>query len=169
MTDLDWLRAVAEQEGGFEGVIRPHLADLLAYFARRIRPREDAADCLSETMLVLWRRRDELPAEEDGVRAWAFGIAKRVLANQRRGQTRRSDLADQLRAELVVSVQPTPPMAGEVADALAQLKDVDRELVTLVAWDGFGVAEAGALLGLKPEASRARYSRARTKLRGLLF
>ncbi len=73
MTGLDWLRTVAEQQDGFDAAVRPHLPDLLAYFARRIRPQEDAADCLSETLLVLWRRRDKLPSDQGGVRAWRFG------------------------------------------------------------------------------------------------
>ena len=45
------------------------------------------------------------------------------------------------------------------------LPDRDRELVLLVAWEGFGVAEAGVVLGLKPDAARQRYARARARLR----
>jgi RNA polymerase sigma-70 factor (ECF subfamily) len=141
--------------------------DLLAYFLRRLDDREDAADCLSETLLALWRRRRALPGDKDSARAWAFGAAKRVLANHRRGRIRHSTLADRLRVELSVAPIADAP-AFEVREALAALAEDDRELVTLIAWDGFGVAEAGALLGLKPDASRVRYYRARMRLRALL-
>jgi RNA polymerase sigma factor (sigma-70 family) len=141
--------------------------DLLGYFLRRIDNREDAADCLSETLVVLWRRRRTLPADRDGMRAWAFGAAKRVLANYRRGRVRHTELARRLRGELAAAPAPSGPQR-EVREALATLPEQDRELVVLIAWDGFGVAEAGAFLGLKAEASRARYSRARARLRELL-
>lgn len=52
--------------------------------------------------------------------------------------------------------------------ALAALSEQDLELVALIVWDGFGVAEAGALLGLRPDAARQRYARARSRLRGAL-
>lgn len=165
MTDLDIGRLTSARTD-FESALRPHLRDLLAYFARRVQPQEDAADCLSETLLVLWRRADELPTETDALRAWTFGIAKGVLANQRRGAVRQNQLAERLRGEIAVH---RPHSEGEdsraMFTALANLRTTDRELVTLIIWDGFGVAEAGALLGLSPGAARARYSRARSQLR----
>jgi DNA-directed RNA polymerase specialized sigma24 family protein len=114
---------------------------------------------------VLWRRADELPAEPEALRAWTFGIAKGVLANQRRGEVRRNDLTERLRGEMAVQAPPTDENASATFAALATLRATDRELVTLIIWDGFGVAEAGALLGLSPGAARTRYSRARSQLR----
>jgi RNA polymerase sigma-70 factor (ECF subfamily) len=154
---------LVDEASAFDDAIRPLMKPLLAYFVRRIVPTEDAADCLSETLVVLWRRRQSLPADEQDVRRWAYGIAKGVLANMRRGRVRHRALAERLRAEVVASV--VPPDDGDVADALDHLNTQDRELVALIVWDGFGVAEAGALLGLKPDAARSRYSRARARLR----
>ncbi|WP_374100546.1 sigma factor-like helix-turn-helix DNA-binding protein [Pseudarthrobacter sp. PvP004] len=42
---------------------------------------------------------------------------------------------------------------------------MSSNLRTARLWDGFGVAEAGALLGLSATAARTRYSRARKHLR----
>jgi RNA polymerase sigma factor (sigma-70 family) len=148
----------------FDARIRPVMPKLLAYFVRRVSSTEDAADCLSETLVVLWRRRSEFPMDDDGARAWSYGIAKGILANHHRSQVRHSRLAMRLRADLADS----PVVATIDVDldaALATLTESDRELVLLVAWDGFGVGEAGTFLGLSPEAARARYSRARKALR----
>ena len=152
-----------DEATAFDDAIRPLMKPLLAYFARRITPTEDAADCLSETLVVLWRRREVLPASEEDVRRWAYGIAKGVLANMRRGRMRHQALAGRLRD--VVSASVIAPVDTDVAEALNQLGAKDRELVALIVWDGFGVAEAGAILGLMPDASRSRYSRARARLR----
>ena len=164
-------RATANRETWeFEAAVVPLMPALLAYFARRVLPVDDAADCLSETMIVLWRQRATLPASEGARRGWAFGIAKRVLANQRRGRIRQMALADRVRAE----VRAAMPDSGAAADgdavsvALDSLPERDRELVRLIVWDGFGVAEAGALLGIRAGAARTRYSRAKQRLRELL-
>src|SRR5918992_1551637 len=77
--------------------------ELLAYVLRRVDRAEDAADVVAETFLVAWRRMDKVPAGDEA-RLWLYGVARRQLANQRRGELRRSRLADRLRAELPVAV-----------------------------------------------------------------
>lgn len=149
-----------------EREIRDLMPDLLGYFVRRLDNREDAADALSETLIVIWRKQRSLPDDLEGRRRYAFGIARKVLAAAHRGRLKHRDIADALHAELLIAGDP--PVDDGLEDALAQLSESDRELVLLVAWEGFGVAEAGAVLGLKPEAARARYSRARARLRELI-
>ena len=151
---------------GFEASIAPLMQPLLTYFARRVLPRDESADCLSETLVVLWRKRDRLPATDGELRAFAFGVAKGVLANHVRGRVRQGALGDRVRDEVRVAAPSV--VDDDVREALASLNARDRELVQLIVWDGFGVAEAGALLGIRPGAARTRYSRAKEKLRVLL-
>jgi RNA polymerase sigma-70 factor (ECF subfamily) len=143
--------------------------DLLAYFARRVSPLDYAADCVSETLAVLWRRLDDLPAERDAQRAWTFGIARGVLQNYRRAGSRRIALADQLRAALpVVPIFEPNDSRIDLLEALSSLKEADRELVLLVAWEGVSLEAAAGILRINAPAARARYSRARAKLRDAL-
>ena len=58
--------------------------------------------------------------------------------------------------------------SGEAAEALGYRTPSDRELVTLIVWDGLGVGEAGAVLGLKLAAARRSYQRDRSALRDRL-
>jgi RNA polymerase sigma-70 factor (ECF subfamily) len=69
--------------------------ELLTYVLRRVDRAEDAADVVAETFLVAWRRLDKVPAGDEA-RLWLYGVARRQLANQRRGQLRRLRLADRL-------------------------------------------------------------------------
>lgn len=157
------------EHSAFRDAVRPLMAPLLAYFVRRVTPQEDAADCLSEVLTVLWRRRKELPDTDERIRQWAYGIAKGVLANSIRGKVRRIALADRVRLDVKdMTVVDAPEIELDVIRALDQLSELDRELVRLIVWDGFGVAEAGSLLGLRAENARSRYSRARTRLKELL-
>lgn len=151
--------------------LRPLIPRLHAYFVRRVDPSADAADGVSETLLALWRHREKWPAAEGELRAYAYGVARGVLANLRRSRRRQSALAERVRDAVVIESARPGPGAAEALDvraALDRLGDKDREIVLLVAWDGLGVAEAGAVLGLSPTAARARYSRARARLRAAL-
>lgn len=151
-----------------EAFIRTVADELLRYFARRVSPHEDAADCLSETLLVLWRRRERLPIEHRERRAWSYGIAHRVLAAHRRHSVRQLSLTHRLREEL-----RHRPIAAQSTDdsaiaALAALSPRDQELVTLIVWEGFSITEAATVIGIRADAARARYSRARRSLRACL-
>lgn len=163
--DFSWTTILEDR---FEENVRELTPALMAYFVRRVDPVEDAADCVSEALLVLWRQRDRLPEGKAEVRAWSFGVAKGVLANHRRGKVRRGALSEKLRQGLVHEPQAPYESDGEVHRALSLLRLKDRELVMLIVWDGFGVAEAGAILGLSATASRTRYSRARKQLKDTL-
>lgn len=143
---------------GFEHQIRTLSPALLGNFLRRVEPADDAADCLSETLLVLWRQRERLPESTDGLRAWSFGIAKGVPSDYRRGKVRQRALSEKLRAGLVHVPVAIDPHDQHVRTALNDLRAKDRELVMLIVWDGFGVAEAGAHLGLSATAARSRYA-----------
>jgi hypothetical protein len=66
----------------------------------------------------------------------------------------------------------SPPRSGPPADETVAVRDAftrlpadDRELLTLVAWDGLRTDEAAALLGITPAAARQRLVRARRRLR----
>ena len=75
-------------------------------------------------------------------------------------------LADRLRADLAISYQPAEP-AGQLAvtaAAFRRLPDADRELLTLVAWEGLDPGQIAAVLGCSRNAVRIRLHRARRKL-----
>lgn len=146
------------------GCVAAHAPDLLAYFERRTRNGE-AADLLSETLLVAWRRIDDLPVDDTEARMWLFGVARRVLANAERAAIRRGKLADRLRGQLAVR----PAHAADddlhaVRDAVRRLPDDLRELIALVHWEGFSIAEAAQITGIPASTARGRYQTARRLL-----
>jgi DNA-directed RNA polymerase specialized sigma24 family protein len=68
----------------FEALVREVGPSIAGYVVRRVEVHADAADVLSETLLVAWRRADALPQDAEGARRWLIGVARGVLANQRR-------------------------------------------------------------------------------------
>jgi RNA polymerase sigma-70 factor, ECF subfamily len=148
---------------------------LLRYFTRRVDHREDAADLLGETLLVVWRRAAQLPSGEDEARMWMFGIARRVLLTHNRGQGRKLALADKLRGELAVAssaagVDGRPVLGGGdlrefVRSLIRDLDPLDQEIVALAHWERMPLADIAALIGMKQSTVRTRYARARESLR----
>lgn len=158
----------AKEVDRIEAAVRDASPDLLAYFARRVDSTEDAADLLAETLLAVWKRIAALPTDAGEVRPWMFGIARNTLLHYYRGKRRRAALADRLRGILATESQPGFIDSSEfdgLHEALRILGEVDREIITLVHWDGLSLAEAARVLKLKDGTVRSRYHRARTALR----
>ncbi len=142
-----------------------HGPDVLAYALRRAPSAEDAAEAVAETFLVAWRRLSDVPPEPEA-RLWLYGVARRSLANQRRGADRRGRLAERLRIEAstVLTSVPADDQREKVLAALAALAPDDRELLLLIGWEGLAPAEAAEVLEISAVAARARLHRARRRL-----
>lgn len=152
----------------FRRLFRETERDVLAYVLRRVPTRDDAPDVVAETYLVAWRRIEEVPKGEEA-RLWLLGVARRQLANMKRGHLRRQRLADRMRDELA----RLPLDAGAVRtesdpdldEAFARLPEEDREVLTLLAWEGLKPNEIATVLGIRGVTARSRLHRAKKRLR----
>jgi RNA polymerase sigma-70 factor (ECF subfamily) len=154
----------------FGRLYREQARAILAYALRRVENPEDASDVVAETFLVAWRRLDEIPLGR-GERLWLYAVARRVTANIRRAEGRRTRLSERLAETLPAELANPPGPGGEAARALramAGLGDEERELLLLVTWDELSPSEAAKVLGLSQLAARSRLHRARRRLRALL-
>jgi RNA polymerase sigma-70 factor, ECF subfamily len=152
----------------YEAAYRELYAPICGYALRRVREPEDAAEVIAETFATLWRRFDRCPQGAE-LRPWLFGVARRVLANQRRGERKRSALSERLVANVDPRTALYPDEApSELARAFASLSDSDRELLSLVAWEGLTSEELAVALGTNRAAVRLRLHRARKRLRDAL-
>jgi RNA polymerase sigma-70 factor, ECF subfamily len=142
---------------------RPHI---VAYALRRTASREEAADIVSETFEIAWRRLKDVPDDPDGL-LWLYVTARHVLANSSRRIHRRDELtvrlAEGLRAVDVVG-DPVNETGILALSSLRSLPAEDRELLMLTAWEGLSSAEVGRILGCSPTAARIRLHRARARL-----
>ena len=154
----------------FEAAYRELYEPICGYTLRRVRDPEDAAEAIAETFVTLWRRFERCPQGEQ-LRPWLYGVARRVIANQRRGERRRTALGERLvenfdPAGFEATVGPEDPTA--LAQAFAGLSESDRELLSLVAWEGLSRDEIAVALGTSRAAVRLRLHRARKRLRDAL-
>lgn len=148
----------------FEAVYRRTYEQILGYATRRCSCAEDAADVVAETYVIAWRRMAELPHGDAG-RLWLYGVARRVLANHRRGERRRATRHAELTAEAEILFPPPSPLSGpdEVGRAMDMLSDDDRELLTLAVWEELDPGQIAEVLGCSRNAARTRLHRARKR------
>lgn len=139
---------------------------VLLYFKRRIDS-ETAQDCTAETFLVAWRRIDDVP---DKALPWLYGVARRVLQNQRRSGGRMARLLQRLGGQRP-RTEPGPELAvirrfedAELADALRRLRPADQELLMFANWEELPHAEIGLILGCSAHAVDQRIYRAMHRL-----
>lgn len=154
-----------ERRGRLEALYAAHAPEVLVY-ARRRTDHATAADVLSDVFVVAWRRLDEVPKD---ALPWLLGCARHALLNHQRADRRRSRLAARLNANA-----PSTPFSLEahehrLVQALARLKERDREVLLLTAWEGLTTRQAARVLGCSPQAFKVRAHRARKRLADALL
>lgn len=153
--DKDW----------FTDLYHDNYRTLLAYARRRV-DEQTADEVVADTLLVAWRRRDEVP--EGFERAWLFGVARNTILTAARSARRLTRLRGKMRSTIL---PPWAACASEISDrasallpALQSLRETDREILMLVAWEEMSHAEIGEAMGISPNAVAIRVHRARKRL-----
>jgi RNA polymerase sigma-70 factor (ECF subfamily) len=154
----------------YRTVYDAHATPLLDYFLRRVS-QDYAHDLVAEVFLIAWRRRAIAPDEPD-LRPWLFKVARNVLRNHHRGAARRMRLHERLRAYATTDVVQPPPEQSDTDAllrwALTRLREPDREVLRLTAWEGCTTDELATVLGCSANAAAVRLHRARRRLRKVL-
>jgi RNA polymerase sigma-70 factor (ECF subfamily) len=157
-----------ERDQRFREIYGAVYVDLLRFARRRIHPTH-AEEVVGDVMLVAWRRLDDVPADLSEAHAWLFGVARKILQN-----TRRRDSRHDAGAVRLAEVHHGPADAGHRPDLVAHRIDIaaawpllsasHQEAIALSVLDGLTAPEAAGVLGVS--AARLRLSRARRVLRG---
>lgn len=158
------------------GAVDPDFSTLYAqhlnFVWRNLRalgvPAEELEDAAQDTFVVAYRRSDDFRPDAS-MRAWLYGIARRVASRRRRGGGRRQRLLD------AVAVEPQPRMSAEATvmdqellamavDFLNRLPDGQREAFWLTEVEGLTAAEAGVAAGVSANTIGSRLRAARQSM-----
>jgi DNA-directed RNA polymerase specialized sigma24 family protein len=107
-------------EIGFDDLYRKHVRRIAGYVQARV-PAAYVDDVVSDTFLVAWRRRAEIPPEPH-INLWLFAVARRVIADHRRALRRRRRLVERL---IVLSMNPS--------DAALEHAALEMDVVAILA------------------------------------
>lgn len=153
----------------FQAVYAAERKRLFGFLVRLSRDPHVAADLFQNTWLKLARCAGSLHEQTD-LRAWLFTVARNEYRSYCRAQvldaSRLLVLGREHDAHVATPVEG--PRVAAIDAALRRLSDGDREVILLVAVEGFEPQRAAGILGISYAALRQRLARARQRFAALL-
>ncbi len=175
--DDELLAAAGSDESAFVEFYDRHVDRVIGFGVRRLRDPEEVADLVAAVFLAVLRSADGFDPRRGTARAWLYGIAAKVVAEDRRRSAREAGARARLSGRRLLEPDDYAELesrldaaagAQRLHAAMAGLPPGDRAVLELVALDQLTVTEAAAALGIRPVAARARLARARRRLRSQL-
>jgi RNA polymerase sigma factor (sigma-70 family) len=161
------LRWIGADPDLFEAFYREHVEDLQRFVVRRVGERERAADLTAEIFLAAIGSAHRYRLRRGTPKAWLYGIARVLVANDRRQRGRERARQERFRGSALLDEEDAARMDARI-DAAAQSRRLYAAVLELVAIDELTVAEAAVAAGVAPVTARVRLHRARRKLRAEL-
>ena len=171
------VESIATDPDVFEVFYREHLEAVQRYVARRVAYPHLAADLTADVFLAAVDSAASYRPDRGAPGSWLLGIARHVLATEFRRQSRDRDVVRRISGRRLLDADSLARIeeridaereARKIYVALASLPRRDRALMELVAVDGLSVAEAAAVLGVKPGTARVRLHRSRKRVQAQL-
>jgi RNA polymerase sigma factor (sigma-70 family) len=169
--------SIATDPDVFEVFYREHLEAVQRYVARRVAYPHLAADLTADVFLAAVDSAASYCPDRGTPGSWLLGIARHVLATEFRRQSRDRNVLRRMSGRRLLDADSLARIeeridaereARNLYNALASLPRRDRALMELVAVDGLSVAEAAAVLGVKPGTARVRLHRSRKRVQAQL-
>jgi RNA polymerase sigma factor (sigma-70 family) len=138
-------------------------------YCRRRLPAADVDDVVAVVFTTAWRRIADVPTPPAD-RWWLYGVSRHEVGHRIRTHRRTSALSDRLRLVRDDRTADDPADLGldeahDLVRAVQQLRERDRELIRLVAWEHLTIGEVAATLGCSTNAASIRLHRARQSLK----
>lgn len=167
-------RAAAGDEAAAGLLFDAYHPRIFRYALGKLANRADAEDVAAETFAKVLRELGRFRWKGAGFEAWLFRIASNAVVDHVRKAGR--EQADETVAERVDTAELRTPEAavleGETSEelraVLAQLVPEQREVLLLRFAAGLDAAEAGRVMGKKPNAIRQLQFRALANVRGMI-
>lgn len=168
------LQLISTDPDILDAFYREHIERVQRFVVRRVGDRERAADLTAEIFLAAIDSAHRYRTRQGTPKAWLFGIARVVVANDGRQRKRQRLGEERLRGSTLLDEDDAARLdaridaaqrSRELYAAMARLPEGERAVLELVAIDELSLAEAAAATGLRPVAARVRLHRARRKLR----
>lgn len=165
--------ASVSEPARFARIFDRHAGAIYRFAAARVGP-SVADDVTAEVFRIAFERRGAFDTAVRDARPWLYGIAtnvvRRELRDRRRGiaALERVDARPSLPGEPMLDVGSRVDAERELHqlhDALLALRDDERDVLLLVAWEQLSPSAAAQVLGIPAETARTRLHRARQRLR----
>ena len=171
-----WQQAAHGDRAAFGELFRRHAEAVWNYAYRLTGSWSVAEDLTSATFLAAWRRLGDMALVNSSARPWLYTVASNLARHEFRRQGRFSRVLTRLplndtardHADDVADQIDAQGRLRTVLDAVTKLPKAERQAVELCLLGELSTADAAEALGIAEVSVRARISRARSRLRGVL-
>jgi RNA polymerase sigma factor (sigma-70 family) len=151
----------SERELAFIAVHRDSYPRVYRFVRRRVESAELAEELAADVFRVVWQKWGDQPRSDI---AFLLTVARNLIGNAYRSRDRLLALQAKLRAAAELrSGADSEDMV--VHDALAALRDSERDILQMAYWDELSTAEIAGVLGCSQSAAKVRLHRARAAFR----
>lgn len=167
-------RACAGDTGAFASLYDQYVHKIYSYIVMRVGDPETAQDLTADVFLRALESLDTFEWRGFPVSSWLFRIARnRVVDHLRRRQRRKQVPLLEEALELASELEPFHLVEKQVSReqllaAIAQLTDIQREIIALRFAAELPIAQAARVLGISEEAVKARQHSALSALRRIM-
>lgn len=171
-TDADLItRASKGDRAAFQLLYERHWQPVYRFAWLLAKSVQDAEDITQECFLALVRNAAAFDAHRSQLRTWLLAVARNQHLLRCRGRVRQAGPATIESVEESVGLVEELirlETAGAVRRAVEALPSAQREALYLVEFEDLSLADAAEVLGIEPNAVKARLFRAREQLKRLL-
>ncbi|MGE0789543.1 MAG: sigma-70 family RNA polymerase sigma factor [Sandaracinaceae bacterium] len=170
-------RVRAGDASAIDALLARHQETIYRFGLRMCRDREDARDVLQETLLTMARSAEGFRGASSFT-TWLYTVARSFCIKKRRRRAGAPARVHSLESDVPGEVMALPDPARDphaaleakrdtdaLAEAIAQLDPVQREVLVLRDVEGLSAAEVAEVLGVGVAAVKSRLHRARVALR----
>ena len=152
-------------EEELELLVKEYSEGLLRYCIGILENYADAQDAVQTTFIRAWKKRATL-RKKTAIKSWLYRIAYRICIDELRQRRNTEELTDKYGLSYEQSFDTG--LSEELTKALAALSPLDRAILEERILEEMSFRELSIIHCLLQTALRARYSRARKKVYGLL-
>ncbi|HEX9086265.1 MAG TPA: sigma-70 family RNA polymerase sigma factor [Arthrobacter sp.] len=152
---------LSERELAFIAIHKDSYPRVYRFVRRRVESAEVAEELAANVFRVVWQKWDDEPRSDV---AWLLTVARNLVGNAYRSRDRQRALQDKLRSAAVVRFGDDSDNVA-VQDALARLRDKERDILQLAYWDELSTTEIAGVLLCSESAAKVRLHRARAAFR----
>jgi len=151
----------SERELAFIAIYKDSYPRVFRFLRRRVESAELAEELAGDVFRVVWQKWGDEQATDT---AWLLTTARNLVGNAYRSRDRQQALQDKLRRTAVVRFGEDSDNVT-VGDAMARLREKDRDILQLAYWDELSTAEIAGVLQCSESSAKVRLHRARAAFR----
>jgi RNA polymerase sigma factor (sigma-70 family) len=171
------LAGIGVDPDAIEAFYREHVDAVQRFVARRVSDPYLAADLTAEVFLAAMDSAHTYQSSRGVPRAWLFGVARNVVAQERRWAARSVDAVARVSGRRLLDADDIGRLEDRIDAesvgrrlyrAMDRLSERERAVLELVSLEGLGVTDAASVLGIGAATARVHLHRARRRMRELL-